>query len=113
MSVGDLTDIRTRVEVVRVALAVDPLAADIRVRPCICFIDAEWGLFSKPFIIDGVVVAWPQQLVKRIVASGVLTATAVARIANRIAVALPSATSRKRATRQSRSVRGALGREHS
>lgn len=32
------------------------------VRGILCFVDAEWGLFSGPFAIDGVEVMWPKKL---------------------------------------------------
>jgi hypothetical protein len=38
-----------------------------------------------------VLVSWPQKLVEQITASGLLTAEAVARLANRIGVTLPPA----------------------
>jgi hypothetical protein len=80
-----------QVEAVTAALAADPLAADVPVRPVVCFVASDWALFAKPFEIAGVLVTWPQRLVERIVAPGRLTATAVARVANRIGVSLPPA----------------------
>jgi hypothetical protein len=88
-----------QVEVVRAAIEADPLAVDVKVRPSVCFIASEWSFFAKPFEIDGVLVTWPQELVERIVAKGLLTQTAVERIANRIAVTLPPTTARTRAPR--------------
>jgi hypothetical protein len=80
-----------QVEAVKVALAPDPLADDVPVRPVVCFVASDWALFTKPFEIAGVLVTWPQKLVERIVAPGPLTAEAVARLANRIGVSLPPA----------------------
>ncbi len=31
-------------------------------RGALCFVDAEFSLFAKPFTIDGVVVAWGEAL---------------------------------------------------
>lgn len=80
------------VEPVRATLAPDPLADEVPVTPTVCFVASGWGLFAKPFEVAGVLVVWPQKLVERIAAAGPLTRTAVARIANRIALGLPSAT---------------------
>lgn len=80
-----------QVDATRVALADDPLAPEVAVTPAVCFVASEWGLFAKPFELHGVAVLWPQKLAERIAAPGHLTATAIARLANRIAVALPPA----------------------
>jgi hypothetical protein len=85
----------SQVEATRAALSSDPLAQDVVVTPAVCFVASEWGLFAKPFELSGVVVTWPQKLAERITAPGQLTATAVARLANRIAVALPPAVRKK------------------
>jgi hypothetical protein len=74
------------------AVAPDPLAADVPVRPVVCFVASDWGILARPFEIDGVLVTWPQKLADRILAPGHLTATAVARLANRIGLSLPSAS---------------------
>jgi Nuclease-related domain len=48
-------------EVVRDAIA--PLGfADIPVRPVLCFVGAEWGLFASPFKHGSVLVTWPKYL---------------------------------------------------
>jgi hypothetical protein len=78
-----------QVDAVRSAIAADPLGRETTVRPAVCFVASEWGLFAKPFDVAGVLVTWPQKLAERIAATGPVTATAVARIANRIAVCLP------------------------
>jgi Nuclease-related domain len=80
-----------QLDAVRSSIAPDPLAADVVIRPAVCFVDSDWPLFAKPFEISGVLVTWPHKLVERIAAAGPLTATGVARIANRIGVALPAA----------------------
>lgn len=73
------------------ALAADPLATEVDVTPAVCFVASDWGLFAKPFELHGVTVTWPQKLAEQIAAPGRLTPTAVERLANRIAVALPPA----------------------
>ena len=80
-----------QVEATRTALVADPLAADVSVRPVVCFIASEWGVFATPFELYGVAVIWPKKLAQRIAAPGQLTQTAIGRLANRIAVALPPA----------------------
>ncbi len=80
-----------QVAAVREALATDPLASEIVIRPVVCFVASDWGLFAKPFEIAGVFVTWPQKLAERIALPGPLTETAVARLANRLAVSLPPA----------------------
>lgn len=85
----------SQVEATRAAIAPDPLASDVAVTPTVCFVASEWGLFAKPFELNGVIVTWPQKLAERIAVPGPLTATAVARLANRIAVALPPAVQAK------------------
>src|SRR5262249_11589958 len=57
-----------QVEAVTAALAPDPLAADVAVRPVVCFVASDWTLFAKPFEIAGVLITWPQKLVERLVA---------------------------------------------
>lgn len=34
--------------------------AGVPVRPMLCFVDAEWGWFAKPFQLQGVLVTWPK-----------------------------------------------------
>jgi Nuclease-related domain len=76
---------------VTAALAPDPLAAQVPVRPVVCFVASDWALFAKPFEIAGVLVAWPRKLVERVAAPGPLTTADVTRLANRIGVSLPPA----------------------
>lgn len=86
-----------QVEATRAVLTADPLAPEIAIVPAVCFVASEWGLFAKPFELHGVTVLWPQKLAERIAAPGRLTATAIARIANRVAVGLPPAVREKAA----------------
>ena len=41
----------------------------------LCFVDAEWSLFAKPFALDGVWVGWPKALGERLLSDGLLPAT--------------------------------------
>ena len=45
-----------QVAAVRAALGAE--WAEVPVRPVLCFVDAEWGWFAKPFDMDGVLVTW-------------------------------------------------------
>ncbi len=63
----------------------------VTVHPTLCFVDAEWPVFARPFRIDGVFVAWPKALNKAIEnAPG--ARTDIAQIAERISSRLPPAT---------------------
>lgn len=55
----------------------------------LCFTDAEWRLFAKPFQLDGVWVTWAKKLVEMIAEPGPLTPVDVSNIAERLSAALP------------------------
>lgn len=64
--------------------------ASIPTRPVLCFTEAEWSLFAKPFELDGVLIIWPKSLIKVITnvsASSVDVAAVASRIAERLPVA--------------------------
>ena len=63
--------------------------ADLRVSAALCFVDSEWGLFSKPFHQGGVLVTWPKKLSEAIAEPGPLSRTMVMNVADRLAAALP------------------------
>ncbi len=73
--------------------AVKAVLGDTRVplHPALCFVDAEWSLFAKPFRIDGVLVAWPKALNKAI-EDAADAETDVAQIVECISSRLPPAT---------------------
>lgn len=72
--------------VVRTVLG-DP---EVPVYTVLCFIDAEWDFFLKPFQIDGVWVTYGKHLAEMIAAPGPLTDDEVLRVANLLANALPA-----------------------
>ncbi|MGH9307613.1 MAG: nuclease-related domain-containing protein [Acidimicrobiales bacterium] len=74
-----------QVAAVRSALS----GADVPVHAALCFIDAEWSLFKKPFQFDGYWVTWGQKLAEMIGAPGPLTDGDVHQVADRLATALP------------------------
>lgn len=77
-------------EVVREALA--PLGfADIPVRPVVCFVGAEWGLFAKPFKIGSVLVTHPKFLLELIGSEVEVETAAIQETAVHLAATLPQA----------------------
>lgn len=71
--------------VVRAAL--DDL--DLPVHSVLCFIEAEWDFFLKPFQVEGVWVTYGKHLAEMIGAAGPLSDDEVLRVANVLAAALP------------------------
>ncbi|MDP9442696.1 MAG: NERD domain-containing protein [Actinomycetota bacterium] len=47
-------------QVTAVRAALGDQWAEVPVRPVLCFVDGEWGFFSRSFELDGVLVAWPK-----------------------------------------------------
>jgi hypothetical protein len=79
-------------QVMHVELALFPVfARTLPVRGVLCFVDGEWGLFSKPFEVDRVLVTWSKKLRERLVEPGPLTPDVRAMIHRRLAEALPPA----------------------
>jgi len=76
-----------QIEAVRSAVGV----AEVPVHAALCFIEADWNLFAKPFQLDGVWVTWAQKLAEMIAAPGPLTLEQVTDVADKLAVALPPA----------------------
>ena len=76
-----------QVEAVRPTL---PEWFDGEVAPVLCFVGAEWKLFSKPFIIGNVLVTWPRALVDLVGKPGPLAEEGIASIARDLAVKLPA-----------------------
>ena len=55
-----VTAMSKQVDAVREALGSD--SAAVPVRPMLCFVDAEWRWFAKPFELQGVLVARPEAI---------------------------------------------------
>jgi hypothetical protein len=55
------------------ALAGLPFGSDIPVVPVICFQDAGWAWFTKPFQLKGVWVCWPEAAAELVQRDGMLT----------------------------------------
>ena len=62
---------------------------DVPVRAALCFTGVELGLFARPFVLDGVLVAWPKALAKALDAPGPLDATRRDELAALLARAFP------------------------
>jgi hypothetical protein len=62
----------------------------VPVHPALCFVEADWPWFAKPFQQDGVWVTWAKCLANLIATPGPLGQEAINRLAARLSVALPS-----------------------
>ena len=62
---------------------------DVPVHSVLCFIDAEWDFFLKPFQVEGVWVTYGKHLAEMIGAAGPLSNDEVLNVANVLAAALP------------------------
>jgi hypothetical protein len=80
-----------QMDVVRSALDGLPEARGARGQAMVAFVGAKWALLRSGVDVDGVLVAWPQKIAKVVSRPGKLSRTTVARIAERIAAALPQA----------------------
>jgi hypothetical protein len=63
----------------------------VEVRAALCFVDAEWSPFAKPFDLGGVWIGWPKALGERIRQQGGLTPEHIGILARAVASALPPA----------------------
>ena len=74
-----------QIEAVWTALGDD----EIPVHAALCFVEADWKLFAKPFEQEGVWVTGAKSLAKMIDKPGLLTIERIAIAADRLASALP------------------------
>jgi hypothetical protein len=63
---------------------------DVPVSSAVCFTDAEWGWFAKPFMIREVFVSGPNALARRISETSVLSVERIQEIAIHLSGALPA-----------------------
>jgi hypothetical protein len=61
-------------------------------QPMLALIDAKWGPRRTPLLIDGIHVAWPENIAKVVSRPGTLGRSSIARIAERLSAELPSVT---------------------
>jgi len=64
---------------------------DVPMHSALCFIEADWKLFPKPFQQNGAWVTWANKLVEMIATPGPLTPDDVTQISDRLVSALPPA----------------------
>lgn len=57
----------------------------------LCFVDADWSLFARPFVQDAVHVAWQTAGIKLISQAGTVTYEQREQIAESLVVAFPRA----------------------
>jgi hypothetical protein len=62
----------------------------VPVVPVLCFVDAEWGLFARPFALGQVHVAWPTATAQLVGRPGPLAPEAVTSLAATVAAAFPA-----------------------
>ena len=60
-------------------------------KAALCFVDAEWSLFAKPFSLYGVWVGRAKSLGEHLLADGPLEGAHLITLARRVAAALPPA----------------------
>lgn len=58
---------------------------DAIIRPSLCFVEAEWGLFAKPMTLQGVRIFWPKALIPAITEAGPLEPDQVIAVGTRLA----------------------------
>jgi hypothetical protein len=63
----------------------------VDVRAALCFVNAEWSLFAKPFELGGVWVGWPKALADRLREPGELGREQLDLVVRSVAAALPPA----------------------
>jgi hypothetical protein len=63
----------------------------VPIHPMLCFANADFRVFAKPFTIRGVTVTWPRAMKKFVRSPGEIGTGQVAAIAERLAQRLPSA----------------------
>ena len=81
--------VQRQVDVVRTALGLAPDDDTVPITGALCFVDAEFRLFAKPFRIDGVWVIWGKKLSELIAAEGPLDNDQVLAVAGKLASGLP------------------------
>lgn len=79
-----------QVDAIRAALD-QPLIDDfgVEAHAGLCFVNAEWSLFAKPFALNGVWIGRPKALDKRLCAEGPLAREHLMALAQRVAASLP------------------------
>jgi len=71
------------------ALVESVAGQEVAVRAVLCFADAEWGLWARPFVLRGVTVTWPGALAALLGAGGPLGRDERSALSVRLARAFP------------------------
>ena len=66
-----------------------PTVAEVPINAALCFIEAEWKFFPKPFFQSGVWVTWAKKLIEMIGAPGPLGPEEVKACASYLSESLP------------------------
>jgi hypothetical protein len=74
-------------QIERVALFVE----DVPVKGVLCFLEADWPLIGGSFTVDGIIVTWPRELIKRMSAADAHPGIDVEAVHSRLAQAFPVA----------------------
>lgn len=61
----------------------------VPIHRCLCFTNADWRFFSRPFSIEGVWIGWPRALATAVRVSRVLDPPSVATLAQHLDAQLP------------------------
>lgn len=87
-----VTGMAKQVEAIKEAIS-EPIRQEFGVdaRAALCFVNAEWSLFAKPFALQDVWIGWPRALAERLRAEGSLGPQHLRALAGRVAEALPAA----------------------
>lgn len=78
-----------QVDAVRGVLTRVGLADGVAIRPILCFVEADWAWFAKPFDVDGVRVLWPKALLELVRSPGPLDPERIVAIASHLDTRLP------------------------
>lgn len=62
---------------------------EVSVRSALCLVDGDWGIFQKPFQVDGVWIIWPRKLCELISSENLISARAVQALSDLLQIALP------------------------
>ena len=62
----------------------------VLVQPSLSFVGADWGMFAKPFQLNGVWVGWTARLAEMMVAPGPIDRSGIDRLAQALATRLPA-----------------------
>ena len=71
------------------ALVTEAIVAGPPVRAALCFTGVERGLFTRPFLVDGVLITWPRAFARTLAVPGPLGPDERAALADRLARAFP------------------------